>query len=145
LKGIYGENAAEILNRSHCQLEDALEQQVSINQQLVQEYHSYALATAQLTAELQEHINRYVAMEEMVTDPDKLADYVIQFYTYAHPVPSQSEIQEMSKQRSTLPGTPLPQQSESINLSQVPPEKRWMMTDMLEKQGLLKGKMLARD
>lgn len=150
----YGERAAEILNESHCKLEDLYSQQAS---QLA-EFQRFAINAHRTVASLAPHIQRYESMENLLLDPNRLADYTVNFFTHVHPVPSTSELMQMQQQqqmqpqqmqqvqRAALPATPQGYTNGSngsrVNLADVPPEHRWMVADRMEKAGMFNGKVL---
>jgi hypothetical protein len=133
-----GPRAAEMLNESHCKLEDLYQQQA---QQLA-ELNQFALTSVDTMRQLAPHIQRYEAMENMVTDPDRLAAYTVDFFTHVHPLPErQSATRPMV--RPDYPSSPQGAGGGGqMRLADVRPEQRWMVADQMERQGMLRGKQI---
>ena len=108
----FGPDAAAIVNKYACDVEDAL---IQTNQQLIQ--------ACEL---LQELSNEHRAYETILTDPDVLADYTCEFFgpNGPHPVPDeavapqgiavgqqfqQQQPQQVAPQRPQMPVPPQPQ------------------------------------
>lgn len=88
---------------------------------------------------LRPHMQRYENMESLVTDPDRLAAYTVDFFTYVHPVDNNNNIPPQQR----YPNLPPEQQSSGgIDLGSIAPEKRWMVADEMERQGMFNGKPL---
>jgi len=109
----FGPDAAAIVNKYACDVEDAL---IQTNQQLIQ--------ACEL---LQELSNEHKAYETILTDPDVLADYTCEFFgeNGPHPIPDeaaapqgqqvgqqfqqQPTVQRVAPQRPEMPVPPQPQ------------------------------------
>ena len=79
----YGGRAAEIINEYACQLEDKLQALT----QAYQESMAYNVRSFETIQALAPHIQRYQAMENLLTNPDSLAAYTVDFFTYVQPLP----------------------------------------------------------
>jgi hypothetical protein len=133
-----GPRAAEMLNESHCKLEDMYQQQA---QQLA-ELNQFALTSVDTMAQLYPHIQRYQAMENMVTDPDRLAAYTVDFFNHVHPLPPR-ENAVRPLVRPDFPSSPSGNGGNGeMQLRDVRPEQRWMVADQMERQGLMRGKQI---
>ena len=88
---------------------------------------------------LKPHIQRYAQMEDMLTDPNRLAAYTVDYFTHVVPV----QTQQQQFQRPEFPGgAPSGGGGGQFQLAQVRPDQRWMVADQLEKQGMFRGKVL---
>lgn len=84
-------------------------------------------------------MQRYESMENLLTDPDRLAAYTVDFFTHVHPVDNNNNIPPQQR----YPQLPPAQQSPNgIDLGSIAPEKRWMVADEMERQGMFNGKPL---
>lgn len=132
----FGPRAAEILNEYACQLEDQL-------QALTQQYEesmAYNIRSFETVQALAPHIQRYQAMENLLTDPDKLAAYTVDYFTYVQPVAERPNATPLVRPdfpavlSNPQPGVPI--------LADIHPAERWMIADAMERQGMLRGKQL---
>lgn len=130
------------LNKYACQLEDTLEaygKQLGATQQFAQYQDS-------VLQQLKPHIDRYKAMETLLTEPSLLAAYTKDFFTHVHPVQSERDKQEMAVSRASFPDMPPAQGNRSsINLSDVRPDQRWMVADDMERHGMFANKVLVME
>ena len=130
-----GPRAAEKINASHCELEDRYNALLE-EARALQAFGMQSVATMNALAP---HIARYQEMENLLTDPDRLAAYTVDFFTHVHPTPSSAEMAQMQGQHPALPPA---HHQQAIDLNSIAPEKRWMVADEMEKQGLFRGKQL---
>lgn len=134
--GQLGPRAAEILNESHCKIED----QLLRSQQQAHVLHQFALQSVQTMQELAPHIDRYGRMEELLTDPNRLAAYTVDYFTHVQPLPERPNA-AASLVRPDFPAMPPSGGGDGqLRLANIRPEQRWMVADQMEKQGLLQGK-----
>jgi hypothetical protein len=104
-------------------------------QQFAQYQHS-------VLEQLNPHIERYKAMETLLTEPTLLAAYVNDFFTQVHPVQTEAEQQHSS--RPAFPDMPASTgNGGKVNLSDIRPDQRWMVADQMEQAGLFNGKRLV--
>jgi hypothetical protein len=133
-----GPRAAEMLNESHCKLEDLYQQQ----QQQIAELNQFAVNSYDTMRQLAPHIQRYEAMETLMTDPDRLAAYTVDFFTHVHPLPPR-ENAVRPLVRPDFPASPAGDGGNGeMRLADVRPEQRWMVADQMERQGLMRGKQI---
>lgn len=91
--------------------------------------------------QLKPHIARYGQMEQMLTDPNRLAAYTVDFFTHVHPVQNQQPQPQF--QRPEFPGgAPSGGGGRQFSLAQVRPDQRWQVADQMERQGMFQGKVL---
>lgn len=134
-----GPRAAEILNESHCKLEDALRQ----TQQQLQEFQKFAIDSVNTVSQLAPHIERYAAMEALLTDPDRLAQYTVDYFTHVHPVPDRPNA-AASLVRPDFPSMPASAGGDGqLRLANIRPDQRWMVADKLERQGAFRDKQIV--
>lgn len=90
---------------------------------------------------LQPHIERYAAMEHLLTDGNRLAAYTVDYFTHVEPQPDRPNA-AASLVRPEFPAMPsgAGQQDGQLRLANIRPDQRWMVADQMEKQGLLRGK-----
>jgi hypothetical protein len=163
LNQVLGPDAAAILNESHCQLEDSLTELKNKHTQLqhlyqvqgqhlraaeqtinalaphIQNYVSLERTVDQLTP----HIERYNQMENLLTDPNSLAAYTVDFFTHVHPVQSVREQQQM-QMRPSFPDMPASQAgSGQVQLGEIAPWERYKVSDAMERQGMFKQKVIV--
>lgn len=83
-------------------------------------------------------------MEQLMTDPDRLAKYTIGFFTHVVPINNQQQ-QQPQFSRPEFPAMPMAQGGgqQQFSLAQVRPEERWRVADQMERQGLFRGKQLV--
>lgn len=158
-----GPNAAAILNESHCQLEDSLQALANQHAQLqglyqvqgqhlrnaeatinglIPHIHNYA-SLERTVDQLAPHIERYQQMESLLTNPDALAAYTVDFFTHVHPVQSVRERQQM-QMRPSFPDMPASQATPGqVQLGQIAPWERYKVSDQMERQGMFKQKVLV--
>ncbi len=136
----YGPRAAEILNESHCKIEDQL---VRLTQH-AQELQAFGVQSVMTINALAPHIERYGNMENLLTDSNRLAQYTVDYFTHVDPVPDrpQPESASASLVRPDFPSIPMPNTPGGVRLADVRPEQRWMVADQMERSGLLQGKPL---
>jgi hypothetical protein len=134
----FGPRAAEILNEYACQLEDQME---ALNQ-AYQESMAYNVRSYETIQALAPHIQRYQAMENLMTDPDKLAAYTVDFFTYVEPLPERPNAAPLV--RPDFPAVLSDPQPGVPDLSQVHPSERWKVADAMERQGMWNGKVLIQ-
>jgi hypothetical protein len=133
-----GPRAAEMLNESHCKLEDFYVQQ----QHQIAELNQFAINSYDTMRQLAPHIQRYEAMENMVTDPNRLAAYTVDFFNHVHPLPPR-ENAVRPLVRPDYPSTPSSNGGNGeMRLADIRPEQRWMVADQMERQGLMRGKQI---
>jgi hypothetical protein len=151
LQQIFGPRAAEIINESHCKLENELIK----TQKLFQIANEQLARANQTIAALTPHIQRYQSMERLMTDPDRLAKYTIGFFTDVYPVQSTREQQQQQLavsqsnpyQRPNFPALPPAQGGggQQLALASVRPEERWKVADQMERQGMFRTKQLIME
>ncbi len=130
------------LNKYACDLEDTLQAygaELQKTQQFVQYQHD-------VLQKLSPHIERYKAMETLLTDPTLLASYVNDYFTHVHPVEAGNPAaqQPPGYERQPFPSMPSSNSGNGkINLSDVRPDQRWMVADQMEQAGLFNGKQLV--
>jgi len=120
-------------------LEDTLEtygKQLGATQQFAQYQDS-------VLQQLKPHIDRYKAMETLLTEPTLLAAYTKDFFTHVHPVESTQERQERAHRQAFPDMPPVQGNRASINLSDVRPDQRWMVADDMERHGMFTNKVLV--
>lgn len=132
----FGPRAAEILNEYACQLEDQLQ---ALAQQY-QESMAYNVRSFETIQALVPHIQRYQAMETLLTDPDRLAAYTVDYFTYVQPLPERPNAAPLV--RPDFPAVLSNPQPGVPNLSDVHPAERWKIVDAMDRQGMLKNKQL---
>lgn len=81
--GQLGPRAAEILNESHCKTED----QLQLVTQQAQILHQFALESVATMQQLAPHIERYARMETLLTDPNKLTAFVVDYNNHVQTLP----------------------------------------------------------
>lgn len=125
------------LNQYACALEDSLDAHVrslTESQQFVGYQH-------QVIEQLRPHLERYKAMEILLTTPDLLAAYVQDLFTQVYPVQTETNQQ---LERQGFPEMPSGQTNNSnISLSDIRPDQRWLVADQMEEAGLFSGKQLV--
>lgn len=113
------------------------------------EVQGEALTAAQQTIQnLAPHVERYQKMEALMTNPDSLAQYTVDFFTHVHPVQSVREQQAVQQQmqRPSFPDMPAAnaQGSGQVVLGQVAPWERYKVADAMEQQGFFRTKVLVQ-
>lgn len=153
----YGRRAAEVLNESHCKLEDELKRyqatatvyarQATVADRtikaLVPHIATYQAADRTIRA-LVPHINRYNNMEQLLSDPTRLAKYTVDMFTHVYPV--QAKERPSATQplvRPDFPSMPSARVPGNVRLGDVRPDQRWMVADRMEKAGLMRGKPIV--
>lgn len=132
-----GPRAAEIINESHLKLENELIRY----QKLFQLANEQLEKANQTIAALAPHIQRYAAMENLLTNPDRLARYTVDFFTHVHPLPNRTVPQQ--DVRANFPGLPASSGgSGGFDLAQISPDQRWKVADDLERRGYFRGRQL---
>jgi hypothetical protein len=134
----FGPRAAEILNEYACQLEDKMEALT----QAYQESMAYNVRSFETIQALAPHIQRYQAMENLMTDPDSLAAYTVDFFTYVQPLPERPNAAPLV--RPDFPAVLSNPQPGVPDLSQIHPSERWKVADAMERQGMWEGKVLIQ-
>lgn len=134
----YGGRAAEIINEYACQLEDKLE----ALSQAYQESMAYNVNSYETIQALAPHIQRYQAMESLLTNPDSLAAYVVDFFTYVEPIPDRPNAAPLV--RPDFPAVLSTPEPGVPNLSDIHPAERWKIADAMERQGMWQGKILIQ-
>lgn len=136
-----GPRAAEVLNESHCKTEDELAQ----TQKVLALYHQRLMEANYTIGALSPHIQRYSAMEALLTDPDRLAAYTVDFFTHVHPLPPKPSASQ-SLVRPDYPQMPVAQgNTGEVSLGQYRPELRWQVADQMERQGLMAMKRIIHE
>lgn len=139
LIGQLGPRAAEILNESHCKTED----QLQMASQQAQVLHQFALESVQTMQQLAPHIERYGRMEELLTDPDRLAAYTVDYFTHVNPLPERPNA-AASLVRPDFPSMPTNSGGNGqMRLADVRPDQRYMVADQMEARGLMNGKLIV--
>jgi hypothetical protein len=134
----YGPRAAEIINESHCRLEDALKRAAIENQHLRQ----FANQSIRTINALRPHIERYAKMEHLLTNPERLANYTVDFFTKVVPVPPRPNA-AAPLVRPDFPSMPTQSgNSGGVRLGDIRPDQRWMVADKMERSGMLRGKQI---
>lgn len=136
-----GPRAAEVINESHCALEDELAK----TQAVLSLYHQRLMEANYTIGALSPHIQRYKAMEQLMSDPNRLAAYTVDFFTHVHPLPERPSASQ-SLVRPDFPQMPAQQGSnDGTNLGQYRPDMRWKIADQLERQGALATKRIIHE
>jgi len=92
--------------------------------------------------QLAPHIERYARMESLLTDPDRLAAYTVDYFTYIKPLPERPNA-AASLVRPDFPSMPTNSGGNGqMRLANVRPDQRWMVADRMEAQGLMNGKTI---
>lgn len=134
----FGPRAAEIINEYACHLEDKLQALT----QAYQESMDYNIRSFETIQALAPHIQRYQAMENLLTDPDKLAAYTVDYFTYVQPLPERPNAAPLV--RPDFPAVLSDPQPGVPDLSQIHPSERWKVADAMERQGMWQGKVLIQ-
>lgn len=134
----FGPRAAEILNEYACQLEDRMQAMT----QAYQESMDYNVRSFETIQALAPHIQRYQAMENLMTNPDSLAAYTVDFFTHVQPLPERPNAAPLV--RPDFPAVLSNPQPGVPDLSQVHPSERWKVADAMERQGMWQGKVLIQ-
>lgn len=122
-----------------------------MEEELIKTQKLFQIANEQLTranqtiAALAPHIKRYQNMEQMMTDPDRLAKYTVGFFTDVYPVQGRTQpVAQPQPQRPNFPAMPPAQGGgqQQFSLGNIAPEDRWKVADQMERQGMFKGKQL---
>ncbi len=85
-------------------------------------------------------------MEALLTNPDSLAQYTVDFFTHVHPVQTVTEQQQQQAARAEFPAMPTAggSQQGGFTLGQVAPWERYKVADQMEQQGLFRNKVLVQ-
>lgn len=134
----HGPRAAEIVNEYACELEDRLQALT----QAYQESMDYNVRSFETIQALAPHIQRYQAMENLMTNPDSLAAYTVDFFTHVQPLPERPNAAPLV--RPDFPAVLSNPQPGVPDLSQVHPSERWKVADAMERQGMWQGKVLIQ-
>lgn len=132
----FGPRAAEILNEYACNLEDQLQ---ALTQQY-QESMAYNVRSFETVQALAPHIQRYQAMETLLTDPNRLAQYTVDYFTHVQPLPERPNAAPLI--RPDFPAILSNPQPGVPSLSDIHPAERWRIVDAMDRQGMLKNKQL---
>lgn len=120
-----------------------MEDELIKTRQLLEEFQKFAVDSVNTVSQLAPHIERYAAMEELLTDPDKLAQYTVDYFTHVHPVPDRFNA-AASLVRPDFPSMPVSAGGDGqLRLANIRPDQRWMVADKLERQGAFRNKPLV--
>jgi hypothetical protein len=85
-------------------------------------------------------------MESLLTDPNALASYTVDFFTHVHPVQSVREQQAAQQQmsRPSFPDMPAANAAPGqVSLGQIAPWERYKVSDAMERQGMFREKVIV--
>lgn len=118
-----------------------LSQQLQALAQHYQESMQYNATSYETIQALAPHIQRYQAMETLMTDADRLAEYTNNYFTYVQPLPERPNAAPLV--RPEFPAMPVGMGNEGQpRLAEVHPALRWQIADQLDREGAFRQKVL---